>query len=59
MTDKIKKYRIPISIAFIHWFLTVIFQLDRKVFSYESETGYLLVIKAAYLCLLLGAYCFS
>ncbi len=59
MAEKIKKYRIPIIIAFIHWFLTVIFQLDRKVFTYESETGYLLVIKAAYLCLLLGAYCFS
>lgn len=52
------KYRIPLIVALIQWFLTALFQLDRKFFVYEEETKYFLIVKAAYFIFLIATWCF-
>ncbi len=52
------KYRIPFIVALIQWFLTTLFQLDRKFFVYEEETKYFLIVKVAYFIFLIVTWCF-
>lgn len=53
------KNRIPLFAALIQWFLTTLFQLDRKFFIYQEETKYFLTVKSAYLLFLIATWCFA
>lgn len=55
----IKKYKIPIIIATIHFYITTALQIDRLFFSYKSAGLKIMVVKFTYLILLVLAYSFT
>lgn len=57
----IVKNKTPIFIAFIQWFLTTVFQIDRLFFSYgyECENKYFITTKALYFIFLAVIWCFG
>lgn len=54
----IKDNKIPIAIAWIQWFLTTVFQIDRLFFTYSNGTKIYVGIKILYLMFLIIAWCF-
>ncbi len=49
----IKKFRIPMIIACIYWFISTVMQFDRLFFTYDSETVFMLLAKFLFLLLLM------
>lgn len=57
--DVIKEKKTPIIIAFVQWFITTVFQVDRLFFSYDSINKWLIATKGLYLVFLIVAWCFA
>ncbi len=55
----VRENKIPIIIAFIQWFLTTLFRVDRLFFSYDHVTKWMLATKILYLAFLILAWCFG
>lgn len=50
--------KLPLIIAVIQWFVTMLFQVDRHFFIYDSETIYFLAVKIVYMAVLFILWCF-
>lgn len=55
----LQKMKIPLMLAFVHFFVTTVFQLDKAFFVYERDTRCYYCIKFLYLIALLTAWCFA
>lgn len=58
ITQIITDYKMPLGIAVLQWFVTMILQVDRLYFSYAVETKRMLFVKMLYGLLLLVSWCY-
>ena len=51
-------YKVPLALAFLHFWVTTVFQFDKCFFVYDSDTRYYYFIKLLYFFTLCFLYCF-
>ncbi|MBR3812475.1 MAG: hypothetical protein IKK38_01235 [Spirochaetaceae bacterium] len=51
-------YKVSLALAFLHFWVTTVFQLDKCFFVYDSDTQYYYFIKLLYFFTLCFLYCF-